>query len=484
MNLSEEAQSIRRGLGEFLQELSFVDRRWIRIDSCSNNTFNRPTTAGKTKEVDCPLESFSDLLGITAEKANEFLLAAKLMERHKVHKTIGINKRGWDTLKSEFGLEIEWERISDIHYLGDKMYVMRIGDLCRDNPVTFNARAQAKRFFETAWKPKRLRATVQAKEFLSKTSLDLTIIMAKQQKELDEKERKEREDKKRKEREKDGGYDGDGDGDESEDDDDERKDDESFQFKSPAKSKSIEFNMNDARTKPIRWVSPNGKPRAAVCIPRTATRGSFRNSAKSTGWIENVTESMYNKEKIPAEVGTEWLIEAIFERHRPQFESFCERKGYMLPKSARMPKDKSAAMWTDGNVSYSVQRIINQHCYEHFRRWIFAKEEDVRGFGDTAMTPTIGVSTNEKGQHIFYWWKPPDEMLLHEINKMLNESNVRKLASVDFSTGGEQTERKKVKDECRAVNLERKLERVKDETIVTGHEAAKRKRVAGPSSLT
>jgi hypothetical protein len=68
---------------------------------------------------------------------------------------------------------------------------------------------------------------------------------------------------------------------------------------------------------------------------------------------------------------------------------------------------------------------------------IFAKEEDVRGFGDTAMTPTIGVSSNERGQHIIYWWKPPDDMLLHEINNMLNEGNVRKLSSVDFSTGGD-----------------------------------------------
>jgi hypothetical protein len=51
------------------------------------------------------------------------------------------------------------------------------------------------------------------------------------------------------------------------------------------------------------------------------------------------------------------------------------------------------------------------------------------------------------------------------------------------SKGAKQTERKKVKDECRAINLECELERVKDETIVTGHEAAKRKRVAGPSSL-
>jgi hypothetical protein len=52
------------------------------------------------------------------------------------------------------------------------------------------------------------------------------------------------------------------------------------------------------------------------------------------------------------------------------------------------------------------------------------------------MMPTIGVSTNEEGQHIFYWWKPPDEILLHEINNMLNKDNLRKLESVDFSTGG------------------------------------------------
>jgi hypothetical protein len=172
---SEESQAIRRCLGEFLQELSFVDRRWIRIDSCSNNTFNKPTTAGKSKEVDCPLEPFSDLLGITAEKANEFLCAAKLMVRHKVSKVLGPNINGWDAIISEFGLEIELVQITDKNCLGDRMYVMRIGDLCRDSPVTFNARAQAKSFFETGWKPKRLRATVQAKEFLSKTSLDLTI---------------------------------------------------------------------------------------------------------------------------------------------------------------------------------------------------------------------------------------------------------------------------------------------------------------------
>jgi hypothetical protein len=59
---------------------------------------------------------------------------------------------------------------------------------------------------------------------------------------------------------------------------------------------------------------------------------------------------MVNKEKVLPEVGAEWLIGAIFERYRPEFESFCQRKGYLLPMTARMPKDKSAAMWKDGNA--------------------------------------------------------------------------------------------------------------------------------------
>jgi hypothetical protein len=62
---------------------------------------------------------------------------------------------------------------------------------------------------------------------------------------------------------------------------------------------------------------------------------------------------MLIKEKILPEVGVEWLIEAmLFERHRPQFESVCERKGYLLPTpTVRRRKGKTAVMSTDGNVS-------------------------------------------------------------------------------------------------------------------------------------
>jgi hypothetical protein len=50
MKLSEESY-----LGEFLQELVYIDRRWIRLESCSNNAF---LPHGAKEEVDCPIGTF------------------------------------------------------------------------------------------------------------------------------------------------------------------------------------------------------------------------------------------------------------------------------------------------------------------------------------------------------------------------------------------------------------------------------------------
>jgi hypothetical protein len=143
MFFSEESKAIRRALGEFLQRIAFINRRWIQIDSCSITTVKRPFTKEvgvKIKDVNCPLESFCDLLGISANKANEYLCAAKLMVLHNRHKTMCPHKQGWEDLKSEFALDVEFEYVADIHYLGKRMLVMRIGCLCNDNPTPFTAK--------------------------------------------------------------------------------------------------------------------------------------------------------------------------------------------------------------------------------------------------------------------------------------------------------------------------------------------------------
>jgi hypothetical protein len=95
MKLSQQSWVIRNDLGEFLQELAFVDRRWIRLDSCSNNTCLHN---GDIEEVASPLESFCDLLGVSAKKANDYLRAANLMKPNNRFKTLGPDINNWESL--------------------------------------------------------------------------------------------------------------------------------------------------------------------------------------------------------------------------------------------------------------------------------------------------------------------------------------------------------------------------------------------------
>jgi len=66
---------------------------------------------------------------------------------------------------------------------------------------------------------------------------------------------------------------------------------------------------------------------------------------------------------------------------------------------------------------------------------------------------------------------------LKDIQRKVRAERKRKFKRT--SKGAKQMARKKVKSECRSRNLEDELEKVKNETIVTGHEAAKRDSLAG-----
>jgi hypothetical protein len=73
MKVSEESSVVRNDLGELLRELSFIDRRWIRVDSCSNNTF---LPHEDEEEVDYFVGAFCDILGVSGKKANGYYLSA------------------------------------------------------------------------------------------------------------------------------------------------------------------------------------------------------------------------------------------------------------------------------------------------------------------------------------------------------------------------------------------------------------------------
>ncbi len=151
------------------------------------------------------MESFCDLLGVSAKKANDYLRAANLMKPHNQHKTLCPVINNWKSLIGEYGLDMEVESASQKDFLGIKVYSIRIGCLGNNNKkTTFTARQQAIRFFDgekpkqndgfkKGWEPSRLRATRQCNDFLCNTAFALTIFLAEEQKELEEKEKEEKE---------------------------------------------------------------------------------------------------------------------------------------------------------------------------------------------------------------------------------------------------------------------------------------------------
>ena len=109
MSLCEESRlTIWNAIGEFLADIAFIDQRWIRLDSCSNNTF---TPKGGTQEIPYPIPSIADLLGVDPTTANEYLVAAGLLVPHRVHKaSLSTNINAWGDLKSMYQLNIEVEQ--------------------------------------------------------------------------------------------------------------------------------------------------------------------------------------------------------------------------------------------------------------------------------------------------------------------------------------------------------------------------------------
>ena len=135
MSSDQAAWAIRQALGEFLCELAFIDRRWIRLDSCSNKTCVHPTTK---KEVACPIKPFSDLLGVSENKANDYLRAAKLLVVPKRGSKLNASRNDWEMLAGQYRLDIEVTKVSMEKYIGKKVWVLRIGSLCVGLPLVLS----------------------------------------------------------------------------------------------------------------------------------------------------------------------------------------------------------------------------------------------------------------------------------------------------------------------------------------------------------
>ena len=122
--------------------------------------------------------------------------------------------------------------------------------------------------------------------------------------------------------------------------------------------------MNAAYKDPVKYKAANAKEQVLLRIPRIGTEASYHKNAQSIGWIRHLL-SHHVGEDIDSEESGVWLLEELHRLLPKSFERVAARKGFTIPH-ARMPINRTAAMWQDAKVDYRQSILIGKHCQDYF----------------------------------------------------------------------------------------------------------------------
>ena len=129
--------------------------------------------------------------------------------------------------------------------------------------------------------------------------------------------------------------------------------------------------MNAVYKDPVKYKASNGKEQVLLRIPRSVTEASYHKNAQSIGRICHLLLH-HAGEDVDLEESGVWLLEELHRLLPKSFERVAARKGFTIPH-ARMPINRTSAMWQDAEVDYRQSRSIGKHCQDYFQRRLFAK---------------------------------------------------------------------------------------------------------------
>jgi hypothetical protein len=132
----------------------------------------------------------------------------------------------------------------------------------------------------------------------------------------------------------------------------------------------------------------------------------------------------------------EAILSSFYDLHQDSFLSVAVSKGVSEHKV--MDEISVEAMLSEAGVNWTSGRIIFRHLKQFLGRSIVVSEKKRRAyFGDNDFPPTVDRLVLADKTIVPFWWKPPDELLQHQINYMLKLEDLDGLVSVDLATGGD-----------------------------------------------
>jgi hypothetical protein len=194
---------------------------------------------------------------------------------------------------------------------------------------------------------------------------------------------------------------------------------------------------------------PHGNCRETVLvqIPRSSRLDLFRRNNTRTRWIERVLDAAIPEESpdgdsigpIPEDVeqvednerGTtkndsaRWLLTALGKLYPDEFVMAADNVGMPIHGNRMSPED-CQAMFEEGNISVTAQRVLRKHLRIHTHTRLLASESSIRKLGDEDPVPPKHGTTTFEGKTVDFWNKDLDKVLeSHLVNYFADAEAVR-----------------------------------------------------------
>jgi hypothetical protein len=113
-------------------------------------------------------------------------------------------------------------------------------------------------------------------------------------------------------------------------------------------------------------------------------------------------------------------------------------KGVMPNPSLNMDIEKVEAMLCNAGLNTKNSRILFQHLNQFFGRSFFKSEKKCREcFQGQDFPPTVDKLQLADKTNIHYWYKVPDELIKHQLGKIISPNQLLNLKRSDFTIGGD-----------------------------------------------
>jgi hypothetical protein len=160
---------------------------------------------------------------------------------------------------------------------------------------------------------------------------------------------------------------------------------------------------------------------------------------KDNTLIDAAVKSIAKSAKIDEQEAAESLLSGLCSKYEDAFVKVALNNDVLcgLP-CKKMNAVSVEAMLCDCGINATNARTLFRHLHHFFGKSYFESEHKRRAyFGNNDFPPTVKKIELEDKTWVYFWFKQPDLLLQHQIDKIVNATDLEGIVSVDIATGGD-----------------------------------------------